>query len=102
MALLRGKTAVITGSTKGIGRGIALEFAREGVCVVLNHRSGHCDPQGVENERETSKLIRKLSGVQPIICKADMTDVEDVKRIASVAMEAIGRIDIWVNNVGCH
>lgn len=101
MVLLKGKTAVITGSTKGIGRGIALELAREGVRVLLNHR-GSCNPQDIENEQETLKLIQKVSGVQPIICEADMTNEEDARRLALVAMEAFGRIDIWVNNVGSH
>jgi NAD(P)-dependent dehydrogenase (short-subunit alcohol dehydrogenase family) len=103
MVLLKGKTAVITGSTKGIGRGIALELAREGAHVLLNHRSDRCDPQDVENVQETLKLIRKVSGVQPVvICEADMTNEEDARRLALVAMEAFGRIDIWVNNVGLH
>lgn len=101
MVLLKGKTAVITGSTKGIGRGIALELAREGVRVLLNHR-GSCNPQDIENEQETLKLIQEVSGVQPIICEADMTNEEDARRLALVAMEAFGRIDIWVNNVGFH
>jgi len=102
MVLLKGKTAVITGSTKGIGRGIALELAREGVRVLLNHRSGIRDSQDVEKVQETLKLIRKVSGVQPVICEADMTNEDDVKRLALVAMETFGRIDIWVNNVGFH
>jgi len=101
MALLKGKTAVITGSTKGIGCGIALEFAREGARILLNHR-GSRNPQDMENERETSKLIKKVSGVQPVVCEADMTKEEDVRRLASVAVETFGRIDIWVNNVGLH
>jgi NAD(P)-dependent dehydrogenase (short-subunit alcohol dehydrogenase family) len=101
MALLKEKTAVVTGSTKGIGRGIALEFAREGARVLLNHRISS-NPQDIENERETSKLIHEVSGVQPIICEADMTNEDDVKRLASAAVDAFGRIDIWVNNVGSH
>ena len=84
MALLKGKTAVITGSTKGIGRGIALEFAREGARVLLNHRSS-CNPQDMENERETSKLIREVSGVQPIVCEADMTNEEAIRTILQMA-----------------
>jgi len=101
MALLKGKTAVITGSTKGIGRGIALELAREGAHVLINHRSSS-NPKDVENERETSKLIQETSGMQPIVCEADMTNEDDVKRLALTAIDSLGRIDIWVNNVGSH
>jgi NAD(P)-dependent dehydrogenase (short-subunit alcohol dehydrogenase family) len=100
--LLKGKTAVITGSTKGIGRGIAIELAREGVRVLLNHRSSRYNTQSAENEQETLKLIRKVSSVQPIIIEADMSDEEDARRLALAALEAFGRIDIWVNNVGSH
>jgi 3-oxoacyl-[acyl-carrier protein] reductase len=97
MALLEGKTAVVTGATKGIGRGIAVELGREGARVLINHRSA-----ASEDERETSRLMIEAGASQPIVCRADMTLEKDAIRLADAALERLGRVDIWVNNVGVH
>ncbi|MGA2614352.1 MAG: SDR family NAD(P)-dependent oxidoreductase [Spirochaetia bacterium] len=97
MALLEGKTAVVTGGTKGIGRGIAVELAREGARVMINHRPGDA-----ERERETLQLLMSAGAAQPIVFEADMTQEKNARRLADIAQEKLGRIDIWVNNVGLH
>jgi 3-oxoacyl-[acyl-carrier protein] reductase len=100
MALLSGKVAVVTGSTKGIGRGIALEFAREGAQVVINHRGGSGDAE--ESERETLRRIQETGGLTPAVYTCDMTSEEGVKGLADFAFEKFGKVDVWVNNVGKH
>ena len=97
MALLEGKTAVVTGGTRGIGRGIAIELAREGACVMVSHRRGDA-----EREKETLELMMGVGPHQPVMFAADMTQENDAKRLAEAALEKLGRIDIWVNNVGLH
>jgi 2-dehydro-3-deoxy-D-gluconate 5-dehydrogenase len=98
MALLSGKTAVITGSTQGIGRGIALELAREGAQLVLNHRAG----SNRHAVQETLRAFQEMTGEAPPVCEADMTSETDVIRLANTARQVLGRVDIWVNNVGIH
>ena len=61
MALLEGKTAVVTGATKGIGRGIAVELGREGARVLINHRSA-----ASEDERETSRLMMEAGALSQL------------------------------------
>ena len=100
MDLLEGRCAVVTGSTKGIGRGIALALANAGAKIVINHR-GVGDSSN-QNADETLRLIDKTTGIKPLICPADMRKVEDVNRLAQFALESYGRLDIWVNNVGQH
>ncbi len=100
MALLSGRIAVVTGSTKGIGRGIAVEFAREGAQVVINHRGGSADAE--ENERETLRCIQEAGGLEPVVYISDMTSDEGVKGLADFSLEKFGKVDVWVNNVGKH
>jgi 3-oxoacyl-[acyl-carrier protein] reductase len=101
MALLSGKTAVVTGSTKGIGRAIAVEFAREGAQVLINHRHAS---SGLEdkNEQETLRCIQEAGGLAPLVFRCDMISEEGAKTLADFALTSLGRVDIWVNNVGKH
>lgn len=90
---LSGKTAIVTGSTKGIGLGIARTFAREGATVVVNARSGK-DCQAVAEE------IAK-DGRRAIPIPADLSRSDEVRRLAREALAALGgRVDILVNNAG--
>lgn len=90
---LQGKTAVVTGSTKGIGLGIARAFAREGAVVVVNARSGK-DCQAVA--AEIGKEGRRAIGIP-----ADLSKSEEVRRLAREAEGALGgHVDILVNNAG--
>ncbi|MCD7737521.1 MAG: 3-oxoacyl-[acyl-carrier-protein] reductase [Lachnospiraceae bacterium] len=87
---LTGKTAVVTGGSRGIGRAICVELARRGANVVLCARS-------VEGAaRETADLC----GSNVIVVPCNVADAADVKNLMETAREAFGRIDILVNNAG--
>lgn len=87
------KRALVTGAGTGIGREIALEFARQGADVVLHYSH---DPQGAESAaREIESIGRRAK-----IFKADFNDVDASLRMADSAMEFLGGIDCLVNNAG--
>ena len=88
-----GKVAIVTGSTKGIGRGIAEGFAGNGcnVVVVSRHESDCA---------EVTEAFQKSYGVKAIGIGADITDQNDIDRIVSKTVEHFGRIDVLVNNAG--
>lgn len=93
--MLKGKCAVITGSTKGIGKAIAMKYASLGCDIVINYRS---DSDEV-NARELNEEIGKL-GVNTLIIKANVADFEEAKNLVEKAKEKFGRVDILVNNAG--
>ncbi len=88
--LLRDKVAIITGSSKGIGRGIAQRFAREGAKVVVNGR-------GADAVRQTAAEIR-ASGALVLEVVGDVTRRTDVDRLVDETVTAFGTVDILVNN----
>jgi len=90
---LLGRKALVTGSSKGIGRGIALRLAQEGADVVLNYNS---DPRGAE---EAVDEIRAL-GRRAASIKANLGDVADVQRLVAEGAEALDGLDVLVNNAG--
>ena len=90
---IKGKTAVITGSTSGIGLGIAQGFAAQGVNIVMN---GFGDPEAIEKER----LALEALGCQAIYNPADMTKPEQIEGLIDAAAERFGSVDILVNNAG--
>jgi 3-hydroxybutyrate dehydrogenase len=92
--MLKGKTAMVTGSTSGIGLGIAEALAAQGVNVVLN---GFGD-QG-EIERLRGGLASKY-GVRVAYDGADMSKADAIERMMKTALEAYGAVDILVNNAG--
>jgi 3-hydroxybutyrate dehydrogenase len=92
MATLQGKTALITGSTGGIGEAFARAFAAEGCNVVLN---GLGDPAQIERLRAG---IASDNGVQAVFEAADLAHADQVERMMLSALERFGTIDILVNN----
>jgi NAD(P)-dependent dehydrogenase (short-subunit alcohol dehydrogenase family) len=90
---LNGKTAIVTGSSFGIGRGIALRFAAEGAKVVVNYHSNEA------RAAETLRLIEQGGGTGLVI-KADVGCAADVEHMVAQTLEAFGGIDILVNNAG--
>jgi 3-oxoacyl-[acyl-carrier protein] reductase len=90
---LEGKIALVTGASKGIGREIALAYAREGADVICNYNKSGADAGSLV--REIQAMGRKAIAVQ-----ADVAKVEAVERLIQTGMEAFGRIDILVNNAG--
>lgn len=87
------KTALITGSGKGIGRGVALEMAKNGYNVVINYANSP------EAARETLKEAEAL-GVETLLHKADVSVKENCKSLVDETIGRFGRIDVLVNNVG--
>lgn len=90
---LKGKTAIVTGSGRGIGEGIALVLAREGANLVINDRNRSQDAQAV-----VQKII--ASGGKAIAVGADISKKADVTAMAAEAVKHFGAIDILVNNAG--
>ena len=95
MGKLTGKTAVVTGASKGIGAGIAKAFAKDGANVVVNYARGKADAEKVLAE------IQK-SGGKAITVQADVSKQADVDRLFETAKKTFGSIDILVNNAGVY
>jgi glucose 1-dehydrogenase len=93
MARLKDHIAVVTGSSSGIGQGIAVRFAQEGARVVVDY-VGH--PDGAD---QTLDMIRKAGG-EGIICQADVTSMSDIRKLIDIAWQTWGGCDILVNNAG--
>ncbi|HSM19763.1 MAG TPA: 3-hydroxybutyrate dehydrogenase, partial [Hyphomicrobiales bacterium] len=91
---LSGKSAIITGSTSGIGLGIARALAGAGANVTLN---GFGDAAEIERIRAG---IEQEFGVTAVYCDADMTRPADIARMVADADKAFGQVDILVNNAG--
>ncbi|WAI83077.1 MULTISPECIES: 3-hydroxybutyrate dehydrogenase [Achromobacter] len=92
--MLKGKVALVTGSTSGIGLGIATAFAQQGADIVLN---GFGDAAAIEKER--AGLAEKY-GVKVIYDGADLSKGDAVRGLVENAVRQMGRIDILVNNAG--
>lgn len=91
--MLKGKCAIITGASRGLGKAIALKLASLGANIVLNYRSSENEAIDVENE------IKEM-GVQVISVKGDISKLEEVENLIAAAKEKFGNIDIMVNNAG--
>jgi len=91
---LKGRAAVVTGSTSGIGHAMAAALAAEGVDVVLN---GLGDPAAIERERAA---MGRTHGVRVLYHPADMTRPAEVADLIGFANRELGRLDILVNNAG--
>ena len=92
---LNGKVAIVTGASKGIGAGIAKEFATQGASVVVNYASAKQDADRVVDE------ISK-SGGKAIAIQGNVTKKSEVERLFAEAEKAFGKIDILVNNAGVY
>ncbi|OYV39231.1 MAG: NAD(P)-dependent oxidoreductase [Rhodospirillales bacterium 20-64-7] len=88
---LAGKTAVITGGDSGIGRAVAIAFAREGADVVIAYLSEH------EDAEETAKWVR-AAGRQALTLPGDLKQSEFCRSVIKKTVEKFGKIDILVNN----
>src|ERR1044071_3533410 len=90
---LAGRKVLVTGSSKGIGRGIAIRLAQEGADVVINYNS---DPRGAE---EALAEVEAL-GRRGAIIKANLGTVPEVRDLVARSAEALGGLDVLVNNAG--
>lgn len=91
---LQGKSAVVTGSTSGIGLAYARALAREGANVLIN---GFGEAEAIESERRT---IEREFGVKAVYSAADMTKPDEIAGMVRAAEDAFGAVDILINNAG--
>ncbi len=92
--MLKSRAAVVTGSTSGIGLGVASAFAQAGADIMLN---GFGDPAAIEKKRAT---LAAEFGVRALYSGADMTKPDQIRAMISEATAAFGKVDILVNNAG--
>jgi 3-oxoacyl-[acyl-carrier protein] reductase len=90
---LEGKSAIVTGSSRGIGRAIAIELARQGTDVLVNYNHNRQAAEEVKDEIE--RLGRKA-----VILQADVSDLAQHQKLLDTAVDAFGRVDVLVNNAG--
>ncbi|MFH5186904.1 SDR family oxidoreductase [Paenibacillus sp. TAB 01] len=90
---LKGKTAIVTGASRGIGRTLAEDLARSGAKVIVNYSSS---PVPAE---EVVESIRRQGG-DALAIQADVGRIADIERLFQQSIEAFGRVDILVNNAG--
>jgi len=93
MKTLKGKVAVITGSSKGIGAAIAIKMAEAGAQVIVNYSGNQAAAE------DTVAHIKNL-GAQAHAIKADVSKKEEVVRLFDETIACYGKVDIWVNNAG--
>jgi acetoacetyl-CoA reductase/3-oxoacyl-[acyl-carrier protein] reductase len=93
MKRLEGKTALVTGASRGIGRAIAIELAREGARVAVNYQSSDAKAQEVVDE------IVKLGG-HAMLAKANLSDAKEARAMIKMVAEEFRHLDILVNNAG--
>ncbi|MBB6623074.1 3-oxoacyl-[acyl-carrier-protein] reductase [Clostridium gasigenes] len=91
--MLKGKCAVVTGAARGIGRSIALKYAKLGANLVINYRSS--EEEAISLEKELKEL-----GVEVLVVKADISNFNDANNLILMAKERFGSVDILVNNAG--
>ena len=92
--MLKGKTALVTGSTSGIGLGIARAMAKEGVNIMLN---GFGDKADIEKERAG---LEKEFGIKALYSPADMSKPAEIAAMIAATEKSFGSLDILVNNAG--
>lgn len=93
MAQLSERIAIVTGGSRGIGRGIALEFAKRGASVVVNYHANAEAANTVVNEIESA-------GGKALAVQADVSKLADAERLVKTAIDHFGKLDILVNNAG--
>ena len=90
---LEGQTCLVTGSSRGIGKGIAEDLADRGADVVVNYRSSAAEAQAVVESIEDA-------GGRAIAAQSDVSDFEDVQAMREEVLDAFGPVDVLVNNAG--
>ena len=103
---LKGKVAIVTGGSRGIGRAICLGLGAHGASVVVTARTERDTSAGTQFENygsgtigDTARRIEESGGTAlPIRC--DVTDADDIRRLVETTLEHFGRIDVLVSNAG--
>ncbi|MEO0409782.1 MAG: glucose 1-dehydrogenase [Cyanobacteria bacterium P01_A01_bin.135] len=98
---LEGKNVLITGASSGIGRAIALQFAKEGSNVSVNYYSSLEEAEETKQAMlETCKEAESCGAKVPVLIQADVSKPEDVTRLFDETILALGGLDILINNAG--
>jgi citronellol/citronellal dehydrogenase len=99
MGKLDGRVAIVTGSSRGIGKCVALALAREGCDVVVAAKTVDPDPRLPGTIHDTAREIESL-GRRALPVRCDVRDTEEIDAMAQRALDTFGRIDILINNAG--
>ncbi len=93
MMKLKNQVALITGGSKGIGKGIAIQFAKEGANIIFTH---------LPNEENVDSVLQQIKsfGVECLAVPTDISKEEDIIRLAKLTEDRFGKINILVNNAG--
>ncbi len=97
MPKLQGKNVLITGASSGIGRAIAIRFAREGANVAINH---YKDAEQAEITRQMVRSVNTTGAGQQMLVEADVSVEEQVKAMFADVIQTLGSLDVLVNNAG--
>src|ERR1700748_3934329 len=96
---LRGEVAIVTGSSRGVGRAVALALAREGCDIVVAAKTEEQHARLPGTIHDTAREIEKL-GRRALAVKCNVREPDDVESCVQAAMDLFGRIDILINNAG--
>jgi citronellol/citronellal dehydrogenase len=99
MAAMKGKVAVITGASRGIGRAIALGLARQGCDIVVAAKSVESTEKLLGSIYSVAEEVEKC-GAQALPVRVDVRDAEQIANMATAARQKFGRIDVLINNAG--
>ncbi|MDG2262928.1 MAG: SDR family NAD(P)-dependent oxidoreductase, partial [Actinomycetota bacterium] len=101
MGICDGKVVIITGAGRGVGRGHAIEFARQGAKVVVNDLGGEADGTGADRTpaQHVVEEIRAMGG-EAVSNGDDVSDWEGSQRLVNTAIESFGELHVVVNNAG--
>ena len=100
MGMLDGKVAIVTGAGHGIGRGHAMELARNGAKVVVNDLGGSVKGEGQGRDADLTVDIITSRGGEAVANYADVADYEAASQMVQQSVDAWGRLDVLVNNAG--
>jgi citronellol/citronellal dehydrogenase len=96
---LEGEVAVVTGSSRGVGRAVALALAREGCDIVVAAKTDEPHSRLPGTIHETARLVGEL-GRRALAVRCNVREYDDVERLRAAALDAFGHVDILVNNAG--
>ena len=98
MINLKGKSAIITGSSRGIGAATAIKLAEFGANIVINHSS----ESSKDKAEEVAELVKNKFDVEVIVIQADVSDKQAADKLINESLQKFERIDILVNNAGIN